>query len=39
MNIKVILNILLLNFWKQEMKIYVATGKVWYFSDAWLLTL
>jgi hypothetical protein len=37
MTLKVILNILLLDFWKQKKKIYVVTGKVWYFSNAWLL--
>jgi hypothetical protein len=35
--LKVIVNILLLNFWKQKNKIYLVTGKVWYFSKAWLL--
>ena len=37
MALKLILNILLLHFWKQKMKIYVVTDMVWYFSKAWLL--
>jgi hypothetical protein len=37
MTLKVILNFLLLDFWKQKMKKCEVTGKVWYLYNAWLL--